>query len=190
MDPLQTLADWIEEARAKGAAEPDAMALGTATRDGIPSVRIVLCRGVDARGVRFFTNYESRKGLELADNPRAAATFFWPELARQARVEGAVARCSADESDDYFAHRPRGHQLSAWASAQSRPIAGLPWLRAQAGDVVRRYEGKDVPRPPYWGGYRLEPRAIELWKAGADRLHDRVRFERSESGWSATQLAP
>src|SRR5260370_42696567 len=122
MTPLETLAAWIEEARERGAAEPESMALSTATPEGVPSVRIVLCRGIDTRGLRFFTNYESRKGAELDRNPHAATAFHWPVLGRQARVEGPVERLSAAESDGYFRERPRGHQLSAWASAQSRPV--------------------------------------------------------------------
>jgi pyridoxamine 5'-phosphate oxidase len=189
-DPLERLATLIEEARRRGAPEPEAMALGTATRDGAPSVRVVLCRGVDARGVRFFTNYDSRKGAELEANTRAATTFFWPVLDVQVRLEGVVERLPAAESDAYFAGRPRGHQLSAWVSAQSRPIAGVEDLRTRARQLTQQYAGRDVPRPAYWGGYLLRPGSIEFWTRGQDRLHERVRFERDGTSWRTTCLSP
>jgi pyridoxamine 5'-phosphate oxidase len=192
MDPLARVAAWIEEARAAGVYDPDAMALATADAGGAPSVRIVLCRGVDERGVRFFTNYESRKGRELGENARAAAVFHWAQLGRQLRIEGDVERVSAAESDAYFAARPRGHQLSARASPQSRTIGSLD-------EVRRRYREEDaasggaptVPRPEYWGGYRIVARAVEFWVQGADRLHERELFERVDGGgWSSRHLAP
>jgi len=188
--PLETVADWIEEARRAGATEPEAMALATATPGGVPSVRIVLCRGVDARGIRFFTNYESRKGGELDRNPHAAAAFHWPELRRQARLEGPVERLGAAESDAYFDARPRGHQLSAWASAQSRPIGSADELRRRMAELTERYEGRVVPRPPYWGGYLLRATAVELWTHGVDRLHDRLRHELRDGVWTAQRLSP
>src|SRR5579863_4421310 len=172
--PLETLAQWVEEARRGGMDEPEAMALATATSAGVPSVRIVLCRGIDAEGIRFFTNYESRKGRELDVNPAAAATFFWPVLHRQVRVEGRAERLSGADSDAYFDQRPRSHQISAWASAQSRPLSSLDALRSRAGELATEHEGRPVPRPPYWGGYRLRASAIELWMRGADRLHERL----------------
>lgn len=189
-DPLERLAALIEEARRRGAPEPEAMALATATPEGAPSVRIVLCRGVDARGARFFTNYESRKGNELAANAQAAAAFFWPALNIQVRLEGRVERLPAPESDAYFAERPRGHQISAWVSAQSRPIVDVEALRARARDLTEQYAGKEVPRPAYWGGYLLRPAAIELWIRGQDRLHERVVFERDGARWHTTRLSP
>ena len=190
MDPLSTLADWIEEARRRGCKEPEAMALCTTTPAGIPSVRIVLCRGIDARGLRFFTNYESRKGGELDANPHAAVAFYWPVLDRQVRVEGRTERLPPAESDDYFARRPRGHQISAWASAQSRPLSSLDDLRERARALADQYEGRDVPRPPHWGGYLLRPAAVEFWTQGRDRMHDRVRFESKDGGWTQARLAP
>jgi pyridoxamine 5'-phosphate oxidase len=189
-DPLQRLAALIEEARRRGASEPDAMALATTSRAAAPSVRIVLCRGIDARGLRFFTNYESRKGVELEANALAAVAFFWPELRVQARVEGSVERLAPAESDEYFEHRPRGHRLSALVSAQSRPIASVETLRERARLLEDEYEGRPVPRPEYWGGYLLRPTAIEFWTEGRDRLHERVRFELGAGGWQATPLAP
>jgi pyridoxamine 5'-phosphate oxidase len=190
MDPLETLAHWIEEARKRGVSEPEAMALATATPSGVPSVRIVLCRGIDARGLRFFTSYESRKGVELDRNPRAAAAFYWPVLDRQVRVEGPAERLPAEESDAYFEKRPRGHQISAWASEQSRPLTSLEALKERAEEFAEQYDGTDVPRPENWGGYLLRPLVVELWTRGLDRLHDRVRFERSGDGWTSEQLAP
>jgi pyridoxamine 5'-phosphate oxidase len=189
-DPLDALASFIREATERGAPEPDAMALATVSADGAPSVRVVLCRGVDDRGVRFFTNYESRKGVELAANTRAAAVFFWPILDVQVRIEGRAERVSGPESDEYFAHRPRGHRLSAWISAQSRPIAGIEALRERAHELTHEYEGREVPRPPYWGGYRIRVDVVEIWTRGADRLHERRRFERSGGRWIETRLAP
>jgi pyridoxamine 5'-phosphate oxidase len=193
MDPLETVAAWLEEARSRGMPEPEAMALATATPDAWPSVRVVLCRGIDARGLRFFTNYVSRKGIELERNPRAAAVLHWPVLTRQVRVEGLVERLSADESDAYFARRPRGHRLSAWASAQSRPVEGLDELRRNMDEVTARYAGQDVPRPPHWGGFLLRPLAVELWTQGPDRLHERLRYARATTGasaWDVVRLSP
>jgi pyridoxamine 5'-phosphate oxidase len=191
MTPLETLAAWIEEARERGATEPESMALATSTLAGAPSVRIVLCRGIDARGLRFYTNYESRKGVELDRNPHAATAFHWPVLGRQTRVEGDVERLSAAESDAYFDARPRGHQLSAWASAQSRPLANQDELRRRMEELSLQYPvGRPVPRPPYWGGFLLRAVAVELWAEGTDRLHDRVRYELRESAWSAQRLSP
>jgi pyridoxamine 5'-phosphate oxidase len=190
MTPLETLSAWIEEARERGTPEPEAMALATATPGGAPSVRIVLCRGIDVRGLRFFTNYESRKGIELERNPLAAVTFYWPILARQGRAEGEVERLSPTESDAYFHARPRGHQLSAWASAQSRPLASQGELRRRMEELAAEYGGREVPRPSYWGGFLLRPSAVELWAQGADRIHDRVRYELHDDGWTAQRLGP
>jgi pyridoxamine 5'-phosphate oxidase len=190
MTPLETLAAWIEEAGERGALESEAMAIATATRAGVPSVRIVLCRGIDARGIRFFTNYESRKGVELDHNPRAAAVFHWPILGRQLRVDGDVERLSPAESDAYFHSRPRGHQLSAWASAQSRPLASQDELRRRMEELTTQYERRDVPRPSYWGGYLLRATIVELWAEGTNRLHDRVRYELCDGVWTAQRLAP
>jgi pyridoxamine 5'-phosphate oxidase len=190
MTPLETLAAWIEEARERGASEPEAMALATSTLAGVPSVRIVLCRGIDVRGLRFFTNYESRKGIELDRNAHASAAFYWGVLGRQVRVEGDVERLSPADSDAYFQSRPRGHQLSAWASAQSRPLASQEELRHRMEELVIEYEGREVPRPSYWGGYLLRATTVELWAEGADRLHDRVRYELHAGAWTALRLGP
>jgi pyridoxamine 5'-phosphate oxidase len=190
--PLETLAAWMEEARAAGVEEPEAMALATVDAGGAPSVRVVLCRGVDADGVTFFTSYESRKGRELAANPRASVVFHWHVLRRQVRVEGAVERVAAAASDAYFHSRARGSQLAASVSPQSREIESLDWLKARHRELESSLAGGEVPRPPTWGGYRLRAHAIELWTAGADRLHHRVRFERAPGGgWGGgATLAP
>ncbi len=191
MTPIERAAAWIEEARrAEPDREPEAMALATVGAEGAPSVRYVLCRGIDARGLRFFTNYESRKAAELAANARAAAVFYWHPLGRQLRIEGTVERLSPSESDLYFAGRPRGHQLSAVASPQSRAIADLEEVRLRASELDRKHANREVPRPAFWGGYRLVPTTIELWQRGADRLHDRLRFDLRHGQWRETRLAP
>lgn len=190
MSPLATLADWIREAESAGVPEPEAMALATVGVGGVPSLRFVLCRGVDEKGVRFFTNFESRKGRELADNPHAAVVFHWAALERQVRVEGRVERLTAAESDAYFRSRPRGSQISSAISPQSRPIASLEDLYARCADLDARLGGAEVPRPAHWGGYLLHAMAVELWRGGPDRLHDRLRYVRRGDAWEATRLAP
>ncbi len=187
--PLDSVRGWFDEAVAAGLAEPEAMALATATPDGAPSVRIVLMKGIDDRGVRFFTNYDSRKGRELAANPRAAATLHWQPLARAVRLEGAVERLTAEESDEYFASRGRGSRLGAWASKQSTVIESRETLLASLARADASYPD-DVPRPEYWGGFRLVPDVVELWQGQADRLHDRERWVREGSGWRSERLSP
>ena len=189
-DPLEQFRHWYEQAVAAGLPEPEAMALATATPEGAPSVRFVLLKGIDARGVEFFTNYESRKGRELAANPRGALAILWKPLQRQVRVEGPVERLSAEESDAYFATRARGSRLGAWASRQSTEIPGREHLEARLADAERRYPGDDVPRPDYWGGYLLRPDAIEFWEGRPNRLHDRELFTRAEGGWVSRRLSP
>jgi pyridoxamine 5'-phosphate oxidase len=188
-DPLARIDTWLAAARATGQPEPEAMALATATADGAPSVRYVLYRGQSGGGLRFFTNRDSRKGHELAQNPRAAAVLLWPALGIQVRVEGAVERLGDAESDAYFAARPRGNQLSAWASPQSRPLS-YDELEARYAEAERRHEGAPVPRPPYWGGYRLVAATVEVWERGDSRLHRRTLWTRTPDGWQATSLAP
>lgn len=170
--------------------DPTETSLATADAAGFPSVRTVLLKGVDERGFIFFTNYESRKGRELATNPRAALLWRWPWLELQVRAEGEVERLPAAESDAYFASRPRGHQLSAWASAQSRPIASYAELAAQAAAVEARFAGREVPRPPYWGGFLLRPLAIEFWRSRPNRLHERRRHVLSGGAWTTELLSP
>jgi pyridoxamine 5'-phosphate oxidase len=191
-EPLQRLAGWYAEAVDAGVEEPNAMALATASADGVPSVRIVLMKGIDARGVQFFTNYESRKGRELEANPRAAATFYWQPQHRAARVEGLIERLEPEESDAYFASRPRGSRLGAWASRQGTPLGARADLETAFEDASAKFPGEDVPRPPYWGGFRLVPLAIELWQGMPSRLHDRVHWVRDsvDAPWREGRLSP
>lgn len=190
-DPITHFARWLGEAIAARLPEPLAMALTTATPDGYPSARMVLLRGFDATGFVFYTNYDSRKGDELQANPRAALVFFWPELQRQIRVEGSVAQVAAAESDAYFASRPRGSQIGAWASHQSQVLPDRATLERRVGQLEAQYHDQPVPRPPQWGGYRVQPAAIEFWQGRASRLHDRLRFRRQEDGeWLRERLSP
>ena len=189
-DPLAELERWLRRARRAGLPEPEAMALATADARGRPSVRMVLLRGLDARGLVFFTNYRSRKGAELQRRPHAAVVLYWARLARQVRVEGRVRKLSDRESDAYFASRPRGARLAAWASDQSRAIRSRDALLARYLDLRRRFRGRDVPRPPHWGGYRIEPRAIEFWAGRPHRLHERRLYTRRPGGWRLELLAP
>jgi pyridoxamine 5'-phosphate oxidase len=188
-DPLRQFERWFEEARAGAVAVPEAMALATATPDGRPSVRMVLLKDADERGFAFHTNYESRKGGELAANPHAALLFHWQPLGRQVRIEGTVERVTTEESEAYFRTRPLGSRLAAWASPQSRPLADRAQLERLYAEAQARF-GEDVPLPPTWGGLRLVPDAYEFWQHGEDRLHDRVRYERDGDRWSLTRLAP
>jgi len=188
--PLSLVREWFEEAAAQGIIEAERMALATATPDGRPSVRIVLLKGIDDDGIRFFTNYASRKGRELDANPRAAATLYWQPLYRAARLEGPVERLTGDESDAYFATRPRGAQIGAWASAQGTVLHDRAELDERVRAVEERFPS-EVPRPDHWGGYRLRPDAVELWQGRADRLHDREHFLLQADGtWRAERLSP
>jgi pyridoxamine 5'-phosphate oxidase len=190
--PYALFARWYDEAQAARAPDFDAMALATATPDGAPSVRIVLLRGFDERGFVFFTNYHSRKAVELAANARAALVLHWSILRRQVRVEGQVELVGAAESDAYFRARPRGHQLNAHASPQSQVVAGRRQLEEQMQALERAYAGRDdVPRPAHWGGYRIVPLVFEFWQGGDNRLHDRLRYRLQPHGaWLRDRLAP
>lgn len=192
-DPLQTLLRWIDDAKREGALEPNAMALATADGAGIPSLRFVLCKAIDARGVTFYTNFDSRKGREIEQRPRAAATFWWDRMERQVRVEGTVVRVADDEADAYFASRPHGSRVGAWASPQSSEIESRDALERRFVEARDAYpEGGHVPRPPFWGGYRIEPVRIEFWQGRANRVHDRIVFERTHRAgtWRNARLAP
>jgi pyridoxamine 5'-phosphate oxidase len=188
-DPLALFGRWYEGAVASGVVEPEAMALATADADGMPSVRFVLLKGIDERGVEFFTNYESRKGRELIANPRAALAVLWKPLQRQVRLEGPVEVLTPEESDAYFATRSRGSQLGAWASNQSEVIPDREWLESRLAELEAEYPDV-VPRPPHWGGFRLLPSKIEFWEGRPSRLHDRELFTRTETGWASVRLSP
>jgi pyridoxamine 5'-phosphate oxidase len=186
-DPLAQFGRWFDEATAAGVYEPEAVALATASADGAPSARMVLMKGFDERGFRFFTNYESRKGRELEENPRAALLFHWKELARQVRIEGPVERVAPSESAEYFASRGLGSRLSAVASPQSRVIGSRDELERR----VEQLAGSDPDLPAHWGGYLLNPQVYELWQRGEHRLHDRLRYRRTDGGgWVLDRLAP
>jgi pyridoxamine 5'-phosphate oxidase len=189
VDPIQRFREWLEEARAAGTAVPEVMTLATADAGGRPSARMLLLKGADERGFAFFSGYDSRKGGELDENPRAALVFYWQPLGRQVRVEGTVRRLAPEESDAYWATRPPRSRAAAAVSPQSSPIDDLAHLEAEAERLLAEHAG-EVPRPKRWGGYVLEPEAIELWQHRDDRLHDRIRFTRAREGWRSERLAP
>jgi pyridoxamine 5'-phosphate oxidase len=188
-DPLAQFGRWFDEARRASGFEAEAVALATATPDGAPSVRMVLSKGVDGRGVAFFTNYGSRKASELEANPRAALLFHWPELGRQVRIEGAVERVPRAETEAYARTRSHASQLSALASPQSRPVPNREWLEQRVAELDGAH-GDELPVADDWGGYRLEPAAWEFWQHRADRLHDRFRYLPADGGWRIERLGP
>lgn len=192
--PFALFATWYQEAAATpGIVEPNAMSLATASREGRPSVRTVLLKGVDERGFSFFGNYESRKGRELAANPWASLNFWWPPLQRQVRIEGGVTLLPAEESSEYYDSRPRGSRLGAWVSPQSQPIPGREFLEERLAAVEAEYAGREPARPPQWGGWLLTPLAIEFWQGAPYRLHDRLLYARDsakDGSWTITRLAP
>ena len=190
-DPTEQFRRWFEETVAAGLHEPNAMTVATATSDGIPSARVVLMKDFGDRGFVFHTNYQGRKGREIEANPRCALLFYWGELERQIRIEGRAERISEEESNAYFKSRPAGGgHIGAWASDQSRPISDRPSLEERVRSIEADYEGREVPRPPHWGGYRVAPESFEFWQGRENRLHDRLVYQRSPNGWSIERLQP
>lgn len=188
--PVPQFQRWFDQAVAAGIPDANAMTLATCTPDGVPSARIVLLKGLDDRGLLFFTNYLSRKGQELANNPRAALVFFWADLERQVRVEGHVEKATEAESDDYYHSRPRNSRLGAWASEQSAVLADRAELERLHQELLARYGDGEIPRPPHWGGFRLIPTAFEFWQGRPSRLHDRLRYRLDAGQWLRERLAP
>lgn len=191
-DPFEWFSRWLQEAKGSTEPEPTAMSLATVGPEGIPTVRIVLLKDFDRKGFVFYTNLKSEKGRDLQERPVAGLNFLWKALGRQVRIEGAVEAVTAEEADAYFAIRPRGSQIGAWASEQSRPLESRERLEAEVQRVEEEYRGRDVARPPHWSGFRLIPGRIEFWEAGEFRLHDRIEFRRSdeESPWERRRLFP
>lgn len=189
-DPIVQWTRWYEQAASAGVAEPNAMSLATIDSSGAPDSRVVLARGADERGFVFYSNFTSTKGQQLGANPVASAVFAWLDLHRQVRVRGLVSRVDDSESDAYFSSRPRGSQLGAWASPQSQPIADRSQLERLVAERTQEFEGREVPRPDFWGGWLLYPLSMEFWQGRPSRLHDRFRYDRVDGGWSITRLAP
>jgi pyridoxamine 5'-phosphate oxidase len=190
-DPIEQFTKWFNDAVASEIVEPNILTLATASADGFPSARTVLLKGYDARGFVFYTNQQSRKGRELAENPRASLVFWWDRLERQVVIQGTVTPVPDDEADDYFHSRPRGSQLGAWASRQSTVIESREVLERRLEELEKEYEGKEIPRPEYWGGYVVKPLSIEFWQGRPNRLHDRLRYRLSDDGaWIIERLSP
>lgn len=189
-EPMALFDEWLTLALEEEGDDGNAMTLATADSQGLPHARIVLLKGIDDQGLVFYTNYHSHKGSELANMPHAALVFWWPSLSRQVRIEGTVELVSAEESDRYFASRPRASQLGAWVATQSVVIPDRTWLEEREQRFERAYEGQEITRPIHWGGYRVLPEMIEFWQGQPSRLHDRIRYERRYSTWQHFRLAP
>ena len=189
-DPFRQFDRWFQEAEAAKIPEPNAMVCSLATRDGKPSSRVVLLKGVDGRGFVFYSNYESRKGRELGENARASLLFPWIAIERQVIVEGPAARVSREESEVYFHSRPRTSQLSAWVSQQSSIVPSREHLEQAMRQIEQKYAGQEVPLPPHWGGFRVVPECVEFWQGRRSRLHDRLRYRREKNEWIVERLAP
>jgi len=189
-NPMDQFAHWFEQALAADLLDVNAMTLSTVSNDGQPSSRIVLLKGIEDHGFRFYTNYGSRKGQELAENPRGALCFYWPPLERQVRVEGAVKRLSREESENYFQQRPRLSKIGAWASNQSSKVSSREELEANFKEIEKRFADQEVPTPEFWGGYVLQPKRIEFWQGREGRMHDRICYKKEGEKWTRFRLAP
>ncbi|MAC46499.1 pyridoxamine 5'-phosphate oxidase [Oceanospirillum beijerinckii] len=189
-NPFDQFHNWFEEAVANEPFDPNAMTLSTISPENRPASRIVLLKGIDSRGFIFYTNYQSEKGMQLAGNPHASVVFWWGEKQRQVRIDGVVERISPQQSDDYYVSRPRDSQLGAWVSKQSTAIPNREWLSNRCDELTAQYEGKDIPRPPHWGGYRIVPDLFEFWQGQPSRLHDRFRYTIEANGWNIQRLCP
>ena len=189
-DPLLLFNAWLQDALAHQLPEPNAMQLGTIGLDGSPSVRTVLLKGLDSQGFHFFTNYDSRKGSEIAADPRACAVFLWTQRHHQATVRGTITKLPRSEAESYFAARPRGHQIGAWVSEQSSVIPGRDWLEQRSLEMQARFGDAEIPCPPNWGGYTIQPHEIEFWQGRVSRLHDRIRYVSEGEGWRIERLSP
>ena len=189
-DPIALFSDWFRDAKRSSILLPNAMSVATSTKDGSPSARMMLLKTVDRSGFTFYTNYESRKAVELTENPVAALVFHWPTLQRQVRVEGSVTKLTVEESEEYFRTRGQGSQIGAWASKQSSALEERSVLDRRVRKYEQEFAGGEIPLPPFWGGFRLDPRLIEFWQGRLNRLHDRLLFTRSVDGWTVTRLFP
>ncbi len=190
-DPMDQFRSWFKEALNSEVAEPNAMILATAGKAGMPSVRTVLLKDVDVNGFTFYTNYNSRKGIEMDENPHASILFFWPELQRQVRIDGLVSRTKSEISEEYFKERPRGNQISAWISPQSNEVENKSFLEKKYKEYEEKFKDKAIPFPPFWGGYCIKPVAFEFWQGQPNRLHDRILYSLNENEtWSISRLAP
>ena len=189
-NPIELFGEWFEQAKESGILLPESASLATASRDGVPSSRMVLLKSFAADGFVFYTNYGSRKAREMDENPNASLLLHWVVLERQVRVEGSVERVGSEESEAYFRTRTRGSQIGAWVSRQSEELEGRSVLTRQEKEIEQRFKGQDVPFPPFWGGYRLIPEHIEFWQARLNRLHDRLLFTRADGGWAVSRLYP
>lgn len=189
-NPIDQFKKWFKKVLSADLLDPNAMTLSTATKEGVPSSRTVLLKGVDDEGFRFFTNYKSRKGQELEENPRAALCFYWPPHERQVRIQGEVQKLSRGESETYFHQRPRQSQISAWASEQSTKVASREELISKFKEIEKRFKDGEVPLPEFWGGYILEPDRIEFWQGRIGRMHDRICYEKEDGSWTMYRLAP
>ena len=191
VDPIAQFRTWFDQATAEGLPEPNAVTVSTATPEGRPSSRVVLMRGFDERGFVFYTNYRSRKGREIEENPHAAMCFFWQPMERQVRIDGRIEKTTEVESDDYFRGRPTGSKLGAWVSNQSGVVPGRSTLEAEMEAIKIRFPGEEIPRPPHWGGFRVVPESVEFWQGRRSRLHDRLVYRRADDGgWRVERLAP